>query len=117
MANIQNRNYLRARVLTLIPVIVFAVTVICMVLAVILEVPTNRGTVYSALALIALMSIMISPAPCMALSIMGLIFAIKAIKEGTKKGIIFLALGIIEIMVFAASAIFAILLFLAGQSV
>lgn len=50
----KNRNYSNARVLTMIPIIVLVITVICMVLATILEVPTNRGAIYSILAFINL---------------------------------------------------------------
>ena len=38
----KNSSYSKAKVLTLIPIFVLAVTVICLVLAAILEAPTGR---------------------------------------------------------------------------
>ena len=57
----KNSNYSRAKVLTLIPVIVLAATVICFVLASILEVPTGRGALYTIFAFAGLMSMFLSP--------------------------------------------------------
>ena len=108
---------LKAKILTLIPIIVFLITVICMVLAMILETPTDRGTLYSVFAFIGLMSIFISPLPCLVISIIGTFFAAKAIKAGTEGGRIFLVLGIIEILVYILGGILAIVMFIAGQGV
>ena len=67
----KNGNYSKAKVLTLIPVIVFAVTVICMVLATILEGPTGRGAVYTVFAFAGLMSMFLAPLPCLVISVIG----------------------------------------------
>ena len=113
----KNKNCARAKVLTLIPIIVFAITVICFVLATILEVPTSRGAIYTILAFVALMNMFIAPLPCLLLSVLGTVFAAKAKKEGAPKSVLFLVLGIIEISLYVLGAIFAVLLFIGGMSV
>ena len=113
----KSRNYLRAKVLTLIPLIVLVVTVICIVLATILEVPTGRGVLYTIFAFAGLMGVFISPLPCLVLSIIGTVFAAKAAKEGTARARIFLVIGIIEIMVHIVGAFLAVMMFLVGQGV
>ncbi len=113
----KSSNYSRAKVLTLIPIIILMITVICMVLATILEVPTNRGMIYTIFAFVGLMNILISPLPCLVISIIGTVFAVKSVKEGGAGATIFLTLGIIEILVYVVGAIVAILIFIGGQSV
>ena len=113
----KSRNYLRAKVLTLIPLIVLVVTVICIVLATILEVPTGRGVLYTIFAFAGLMSMFLTPFPCLVISAAGTVFAIKAVKEGFAEARKFLILGIIEILVYVVGAILAIMMFLVGQGV
>ena len=117
MSMMKNSSYLKAKVLTLIPIIVLAVTVICMVLAAVLEGPTNRGTLYSVLAFAGLMCVFLSPLPCMVISVVGTVFAAKASKEGTAGARGFIILGIVEILFYVAGAILAIIMFIAGQGV
>ena len=110
-------NYSKAKVLTLIPIIVLVFTVICMVLATILEVPTSRGVLYTIFAFAGLLSVFISPLPCLVLSVIGTVFAAKATKEGTTEALKYIVLGIIEILVYIIGAILAIIMFIAGQGV
>lgn len=106
-----NRNYTKAKVLTLIPIIVLAVTVICLVLATILEFPTDRGALYSICIFVGLMSIFLSPLPCLVISIIGMVSATKAKKEGAVGAEKLFILGIIDIFVYVVGAIIAILVF------
>ena len=110
-------SYSYAKLLTLIPVIVLAVTVRCMVLAAILAAPTNNGTLYSIFAFTGLMSMFILPFPCLIISVIGTVFGAKAVKEGTSGAIILLILGIIEILVSVIGALLAIAMIIAGQGV
>ena len=110
-------SYSKAKVLTLIPVIVLVITLICMVLAAILEVPSNRGVIYTILAFAGLMSMFISPLPCLVMSVTGTVFAAKAAKEGTAGARKFFILGIIEVLVCVVGAILAVIMFIAGQGV
>ncbi len=113
----RNSSYSKAKVLTLIPIIVFVVTVICMVLATVLEGPTHRGAIYSIFAFVWIISMFLSPLPCLVLSILGTVFAAKAAKDGSAKTSVFLILGIIEILIYVVGAILAVLMFIGGQSV
>ena len=113
----KNSNLSKAKVLTLIPIIVLMFTVICMVFATILEVPTNRGVIYSIFALTGLISMFLASLPCLVISVIGTMFAAKAIKEGIAGTRRFLILGFIEILVYVAGAILAIIMFTAGQGV
>ncbi len=113
----KNTGYLKAKVLTLIPVAAFALAGICLILAAILEVPTSRGVLYTVFAFAGLMSIFVYPLPCLVMSAIGTVFAAKAVKDGTAKARIFLILGILEILVCAAGAVLAIVMFTAGQGV
>ena len=115
--SMKNSSYSKAKILTLIPIIVLAVIVLCMVLAAILEVPTSRGAIYSILALAGLMGAFISPLPCLVISAAGAVFAAKAVREGVSEARLFFVMGIIEIIVCAAGAFLSILMFLAGMGV
>ncbi len=113
----KSSSYSKAKVLTLIPIFVLMFTVICMVLAAILEVPSSRGVLYTIFAFAGLMSMFLTPFPCLVISAAGTVFAIKAVKEGFAEARKFLILGIIEILVCAAGAVLAIIMFIAGQGV
>jgi hypothetical protein len=115
--SMKSSNYSKAKVLTLIPVIVPAAAVICLVLAAILEDPSYRSSLYTIFALTGLMSAVLSPLPCLVMSAAGTAFAAKAVKEGIAKARTFFILGIIEILVHAAGAFLAIMIFIAGQGV
>ncbi len=110
-------SYSKAKVLTLIPIIVLAVTVVCAVLAAILAVPTGKGALYSVFAFAGLISAVISPFPCLVISAVGTAFAAKAKKEGTAEARKFFILGIVEILACVVGAILAIILFIIGQGV
>ena len=113
----KNSNYSKAKVLTLIPIIVLTITVICIVLALKLEVPADRDVLYTILAFTSLISLTVAPFLCLVISIIGTVFAAKAIKEGTSKASIFLILGIIEILVSILGTFLAIIMFIVGQGV
>ena len=113
----KNSNYSKAKVLTLIPIIVLMVTLICMVLATMLEVPTNRGVLYTIFGFAGLTSIFAAPLPCLVISIIGTVFAVRATKEGASEARKFVILGIIEILVYVVGAFLAIMMFIAGQGV
>ncbi len=113
----KNSSYSKSKVLTLIPIFVLAVTVICLVLAAILEAPTGRGALYTIFAFVGLMSMFLSPLPCLVLSVAGTVFAAKAGKEGIAGARKFLVTGILEILVYVVGAFLAIMMFFAGQGV
>ena len=112
-----NKNYKRAKTLTLIPIIILVLTLICLLLSSVLAVPTGKGLIYTIFMIAGLVSIFLMPLPCLVMSIVGTIFASKAIKEGVRETRKFLVLGIIEI-VFSVIALFlAVVMFIVGQGV
>ncbi len=113
----KSNSYLKAKTLTLIPIVVLGVTVICAVLAAMLESPTSRGALYSAFAFTGLIGAFLSPLPCLVISVVGTAFAAKAKKEDATEAGKFFILGIVEILAGAAGTILAIVMFIAGQGV
>ncbi len=111
------RNHSIAKVLILIPIVVFAVTVVCLGLATILEFPTNRGVIYSVLMWIALFNIFIMPLPCLVMSAVGTVLAAKSAKEGVVQSRKLIVIGIIEIIASIGMVILTSLAFRAGMSV
>ena len=106
-----------ARSMVMIPIIIFAVTVISFVLAVILEGPTDKGAVYALFAFISIISIFMAPLPCLIISVIGTVLAVKAIRAGDSKARKYLFIGIIEIAVTAVFTVVAVILFITGQSI
>ena len=112
-----NRNHRTARILILIPIAVLIVTAICMGLATILEFPTDRGVVYSFFAGIGILSMFLSPLPCLVISIVGTVFAAKVAKEGALQSRKYVVIGIVEIIAYIVGVILAATMFYYGQSV
>lgn len=112
-----NMNYHKAKKMVLIPIMIILLAVVCFVLASILEQPTNRGMLYSILALIAILIIFMSPIPCLVMSVIGTILAIKAVKEGTAQARKYIVIGMIEILAHIVFVILGIAMFIGGQSV
>ncbi len=113
----KNRNDSKAKILILIPIVVFVITGLCLVLATILDVPANRGAFYSFFAFTGMMGMFLFPLPCLVVSIVGTVLAARAAKEGGVQSRIFLAIGIMEILACGAGVFFAIMMFIAGQGV
>ena len=106
------RSIVTARILLLIPLAVFVITVVCFIAAVLLERPTDRGQLYCLLVTISFLSMLISPIPCLVMSAIG-----TARKAGCKKGKPFLVLGGIEIVLFSILTVLAVIMFFGAQSV
>ena len=103
--------------MVMIPIIIFAVTVISFILAVLLEGPTDKGAVYALFAFISIISIFMAPLPCLIISVIGTVLAVKAIRAGDSKARKYLFIGIIEIAVTAVFTVVAVILFITGQSI
>ena len=112
-----NKNYSRAKVLTLIPIFMLAFSLICMVFASILEVPTSKGVLYTVFAFAGLISMFLNPFPSLVMSIFGTVFASKAKKEGETKANKFFILGILEIVASVIGIFLAIVMLIIGQGV
>lgn len=112
-----NRNHAIARTLTLIPIVVFIITAVCLVLAAILEFPTDRGAIYAAFASIGVLSLFFSPLPCFVMAVVGTVFAAKAMNERIAQSRTQFVIGIVEIIANLAWTILAAIMFYAGLSV
>lgn len=113
----KNKNYTIGKILLSIPIVVFAITVICMVLATVLDSPTDRCEICTVFVMIGILSIIFSPLPCLVVAVLGTVFASKARKEGIPQSNDFFVLGIVEIVVCSAFVVLAILMIIGGQSV
>ena len=111
------RSKSTARSMVMIPIIIFAVTVISFILAVLLEGPTDKGAVYVLFAFISIVSFFMAPLPCLIISVIGTVLAVKAIRAGDSKARKYLFIGIIEIAVTAVFTVVAAILFITGQSI
>ncbi len=99
------KNYLT------LPIIITVVIVISMIMATILEGPTNRGSIYTLFASVMILGIIFAPLPCFIMSIIGTIKAIKAKTRGLT------ILGIAEVAIGVIAIILATLILIFGQSV
>ena len=106
-----NKNYSRAKVLTLIPVIIFVVIALSLVLSTILEGPTARGTVYTVFAFIGVVGLFLAPLPCLIVSILGTMFAAKAKNEGITQSKKYFIIGIVETAVYGLGVLCGIVAF------
>ncbi len=114
----ENRNYLRAKRMILIPFFVFVISLLCLVIGLILAGRDMDSTaIYANLMLIAILSMYISPTVCFFLTVVGTAFAFKASKEGADKARKFRVIGIIEIIACILGVIISVLMFIGGMSV
>ena len=100
-----------------IPLIVGVGLGISFGIACILEVPTNRGVIYSVFAFVSIIGSLLAPIPGTVSSIIGIISAMKARKQGEKTGCLIL-IGILNIVVsFVVGIFFLYAIFVAGAGV
>lgn len=101
----ENKNHKRAKILTLIPVIVFVVNTISLVPLTISYFSTGSDVTAVALILIGTLSLVFTTLPCLIMSIVGTVYASKAKKEGQRASVRFFVLGVIEIVVYSVGVI------------
>ena len=111
------KSYKFSKRLVLIPLVIFIVAIVCFVLAMFLEVPTHRGTIYVICLAISLLCLFLSPLPCFVLSIIGTVQAVKATKKGIKKSRKYIVLGVVEIIVNIAVCFLIAGIFMGSMSV
>lgn len=112
-----NKNKKLARICLMIPVLIMVVLAICFVAACALEHPTDRGMVYTAFAMIAILGSVFAPIPSIRFSIAGLAFAVKARKEEHRMNT-FIIIGIVEIVLaILCGAYWLFIIFIGGASV
>ena len=104
-----NKNHKRAKILILIPIIVFAVNAVCFVPLTISYLSTGSDVTAVAIFFLASLSLIFTALPCMVMSVVGTVFASKAKKEGQTASRKFFVLGIIEIIIYAMGVMGAII--------
>lgn len=82
MEYLNNKNHKRAKIMTMIPVIVFVATAICLIPLTISYLSTGSDVTAVALIFISSFSLILTTLPCLVLSVMGTVYAAKAKKEG-----------------------------------
>ncbi|MCR5686897.1 MAG: hypothetical protein K6G58_02585 [Lachnospiraceae bacterium] len=115
-----NKNHTRARILTLIPIIVFAVTSAILVPMTISYLSTGSDVTAVAIIIVGTACLAITTLPCIVMSVLGTVYAAKAKKEGNEASRKFFVIGIVEIAVYSlgmictAAAVFITVLAAAG---
>ena len=100
------------KVLLSIPIAVTVLGVLLFVIGCILEGPTSRGTVYSIVMILSLICFLFNPLPGFILSLIG------TIKAARSKSVLFLVLGIVEIVFeLLGSLILYLVIFVVGPGV
>ncbi len=96
-----------------IPLFVEFCLIIAFIIACILELPTNRGIIYSMLASISIIGSILVPIPNIVSSIVGIKSATKLRKQG-EKTVYLTLIGILNIVVSLAVAVFWLYVILIG---
>lgn len=104
-----NKYHKRAKILILIPIIVFAVNAVCFVPLTISYLSTGSDVTAVAIVFLASLSLIFTALPCMVMSVVGTVFASRAKKEGQTASRKFFVLGIIEIIIYAMGVMGAII--------
>ena len=103
-------NYKTAKTLVLIPLVIFAIAIVCFIIAAILEQPTNRGTLYTVISLIGLTGGFLTPLPCLIVSIIGSLYAYRSKEEGARHWLLLFLLGIYVVSALVWPSFFKVLI-------
>ena len=100
MESMDNKNHKRAKILVLIPIIVFAITAVLLGPMTISYLSTGSDVTAVALIFTGSLSLILTTMPCLVMSVVGTVFASRAKKEGTAESGKFFVIGIIEIVIY-----------------
>lgn len=107
----------KAKALVRIPLVLFAAGIICFILSMVLEKPTNRGTVYTVVSSVWLFGIFLAPLPCLVMSLIGTVMAGKAKKQGESGAAGAQITGFMGLLLDVGLVVLAVLMFIGGQGV
>ncbi|MCR5007717.1 MAG: hypothetical protein K6A76_03955 [Oribacterium sp.] len=96
-----NQNYSKAKILTLIPVGIFVLVAIILGAILIDYFKTGSDVTAVAFIFIGSLCLIVTTLPCMIMSVLGTLSASKAKKEGVAEAQKFFILGMVEIAVYA----------------
>ena len=100
-----NKNYTNAKILTLIPLIIFAVNAVVLVPLTIDYFSTGSDVTAVALIFTSSLSLILTTLPCLVMSVLGTMYASRAKKEGIEQARRFFVTGIIEIVVYSVGVV------------
>lgn len=98
-----NKNYTRAKVLTLIPLILFAFLALCCLID--SAIPPSSEGLSNVLQMILTLGFLFLPVPCLIMAIAGIVCASDAKKEGIAQARVFFVIGLIEIIAIIVSGV------------
>ncbi len=102
-------NHKKAKILTLIPAIVFAIVTICLGSLMISYLSTGSDVTAMILITATSMSLIFTTVPCLVMSVFGTVFAVRAKNEGISGSHGFFVLGLIEIAVYGMGVLLTII--------
>ena len=95
----KNKNHTIGKILVLIPVIIFFIDMICLLPLILDYFSSGSDVIAVAIIFLCSLFLIITPLPCLIMSILGTIFATKAKKEGVVQAQKFFVLGVIELVI------------------
>ncbi len=104
-----NSNHTKAKILTLIPIVVFIFTTICMGTMTISYLSTGSDATVIAIIIVGTIILVLTTLPCFVMAILGTVSASKAKAEGIAASHKFFVIGIIEIAVYSLGLICTII--------
>ena len=105
----ENKKFKAAKILILIPIIIFVLTVICLGALTISYFSTGSDVTAVALIFTGTMSALLTTVPCLVMSILGTVFSAKGKKEGVAGLGKFHVIGVIEIIVYGVGIVGAVI--------
>ncbi|MCR5733488.1 MAG: hypothetical protein K6G22_02675 [Lachnospiraceae bacterium] len=100
-----NKSQTKTKVLIFLPIIIFAIAVICLSPMIINYFKTGSDVTAVAIIFIGSLSMILIPVPCLVMSILGTVFASREKNEGIEQSRKLYMIGIIEIIVYAIGVI------------
>ncbi|MCR5789913.1 MAG: hypothetical protein K6G83_08490 [Lachnospiraceae bacterium] len=100
-----NKNYRGAKILTLIPIVVFALTIICLGALAFDYFSTGSDVTAVALIFTGTLSALFTTLPCLVMSVLGTVLAARAKREGIVQAGRFFVTGIIEIVFYGVGLV------------
>ena len=88
-----------SKVLTLIPIIVFAVTVACLIPLTVSYLSTGSDATAMALVFAVSFFLIFTPLPCLVMAVIGTVYAARSKREGITSARKFFVIGLIEIII------------------
>ena len=97
--NMKDKNHTIGKILVLIPAIIFFIGMICLLPLILDYFSSGSDVIAVAIIFLCSLFLIITPLPCLIMSILGTVFAAKAKKEGVVQAQKFFVLGVVELVI------------------